>query len=56
MMANFNQERLTLSAQVWAFARLCCDEALAHARERNTFGRPLIKRQVIRQKLVDTCA
>ncbi|WP_028079245.1 acyl-CoA dehydrogenase family protein [Solimonas soli] len=53
IMLNFNQERLMLAAQAWAFAQLCHDEALAYARERTTFGRPLIRNQVIRHRLVD---
>jgi acyl-CoA dehydrogenase len=53
IMLNFNNERIMLAAQAWAFARVCYDEALGYARERQTFGKPLIARQVIRHKLVD---
>jgi acyl-CoA dehydrogenase len=53
IMRNFNNERLMLAAQAWAMAQLCYDEALAYARTRETFGKPLIARQVIRHKLVD---
>jgi acyl-CoA dehydrogenase len=53
IMKNFNQERLGLSAQAWAFAQVCLEESTAYARERVTFGRPLVKSQVIRHKLVD---
>ncbi|MGH8444803.1 MAG: acyl-CoA dehydrogenase family protein [Solimonas sp.] len=53
IMLNFNQERLMLSAQAWAFAQLCYEESLAYARERVTFGKPLIRNQVIRHKLID---
>jgi acyl-CoA dehydrogenase len=53
IMLNFNGERIALAAQAWALAQTCYDEALAWARERQTFGRPLIQRQVIRHKLVD---
>ncbi len=53
IMLNFNNERIMLAAQAWAFAQLCYDEALAYARERQTFGKPLLSRQVIRHKLVD---
>ena len=42
-----------LAAQAYAFAKVCYEEALAYARERQTFGRPLIKNQVIRHKLAD---
>ena len=53
IMLNFNNERIMLASQAWAFARVCYEEALAYARERQTFGKPLISRQVIRHKLVD---
>ncbi|MCA9714150.1 MAG: acyl-CoA dehydrogenase family protein [Myxococcales bacterium] len=53
IMMNFNNERLMLAAMAYAFSRVCLDEAVAYARARETFGRPLIKRQVIRHKLVD---
>ncbi|WP_029922863.1 acyl-CoA dehydrogenase family protein [Nevskia soli] len=53
IMLNFNNERIMLAAQAWAFAQVCYEEALAYARERHTFGKPLISRQVIRHKLVD---
>jgi acyl-CoA dehydrogenase len=53
LMLNFNNERLGLAANAYGFARTCFEEALGWARERVTFGRPLITRQVIRHKLVD---
>ncbi|MGP1677344.1 MAG: acyl-CoA dehydrogenase family protein [Burkholderiales bacterium] len=53
IMSNFNMERLTMSAIACGFARVCLQDALAWARERRTFGAPLIERQVIRHKLVD---
>jgi len=53
IMLNFNQERIMLAAQAWAFAQVCYDEALGYARERSTFGKPLIRNQVIRHKLAD---
>ena len=53
IMHNFNNERIMLAAQAWAFAKVCYEEALAYARERQTFGKPLIARQAIRHKLVD---
>ncbi len=53
IMSNFNMERLTMSAIACGFARICVDDALGWARERRTFGAPLIERQVIRHKLVD---
>lgn len=53
IMMNFNQERIMLAAQAWAFAKVCYDESLAYGRERQTFGKPLIRNQVIRHKLAD---
>ncbi|WP_420427180.1 acyl-CoA dehydrogenase family protein [Algiphilus sp.] len=53
IMQNFNSERLGLAAQAWGLAQACYQEALDWARDRETFGRPLITRQVIRHKLVD---
>ena len=53
IMGNFNGERLAMSAMALGFAQACYDEALAWARQRSTFGAPLIERQVIRHKLMD---
>src|SRR5579863_5018141 len=53
IMRNFNRERLGMAAGCTGYARVCLDEAVAYARERETFGQPLIQHQVIRHKLVD---
>ncbi len=53
IMLNFNQERIMLAAQAYAFAKVCYDEAMDYARSRETFGKALIRNQVIRHKLVD---
>jgi len=53
IMTNFNGERLAMSAMALGFAQACLDEALDWARQRQTFGQPLIAHQVIRHKLVD---
>jgi len=53
IMLNFNNERIMLAAQAMAFSQVCYDEALAYARERQTFGKPLIRNQVIRHKLAE---
>ncbi len=53
IMMNFNQERLMLAAQAYGFAEVCYEESLTYARTRETFGKALIKNQVIRHKLVD---
>ena len=53
IMLNFNQERLGLSAGAYGYAKVCLEEAIAYARERHTFGKPLIANQVMRHRLVD---
>ncbi|MBV8406791.1 MAG: acyl-CoA dehydrogenase family protein, partial [Alphaproteobacteria bacterium] len=53
IMLNFNQERLGMAAGACGYARVCLDEAIAYARERHTFGKPLIANQVVRHRLVD---
>jgi acyl-CoA dehydrogenase len=53
IMANFNGERMAIAAMALGLARVCHDEALAWARERKTFGKPLVHHQVVRHKLVD---
>ncbi|WP_374528161.1 acyl-CoA dehydrogenase family protein [Novosphingobium sp.] len=53
IMRNFNGERLGMSQQANAFARICFEDALDWARQRETFGKPLITNQVIRHKLAD---
>ncbi|MGJ5022978.1 acyl-CoA dehydrogenase family protein [Bradyrhizobium sp. SZCCHNRI1009] len=53
IMHNFNSERMGMAASCTAYARVCLDDAIAYARERHTFGKPLAQHQVIRHKLVD---
>ena len=53
IMANFNGERLLMSASACAFAAVCLDEATEWARNRTTFGQRLVEHQVVRHKLVD---
>jgi len=50
---TFNDERLGLAASAIGFAQVAYEEAVAHAKLRQTFGKPLIQHQVIRHKLVD---
>ncbi len=52
LMANFNRERLMIAAMAVAFARVATDDALDWCRSRETFGRPLVQRQVVRHRLV----
>lgn len=53
VMQQFVSERLGLAVQGYATAQRALDLAVAYARERETFGKPLITRQVIRHKLVE---
>jgi acyl-CoA dehydrogenase len=53
IMGNFTFERLDLIAQSLAFSQVCIDESIAYAKERITFGKPLISNQAIRHKIVD---
>lgn len=53
IMRQFVRERLSLAVQAYATAQRCLDVAVEYARNRETFGRPLISRQVIRHRLVD---
>lgn len=53
IMRNFNSERLGMAMGCCAFARVCLKEAAEWARERETFGKPLIGHQSIRIKLAD---
>jgi acyl-CoA dehydrogenase len=53
IMHNFNSERMGMAASCTAYARVCVDEAIAYAKERKTFGKPIAQHQVIRHKLVD---
>jgi acyl-CoA dehydrogenase len=53
IMHNFNHERLTMAAGCIAAARVCLDDAIDYAGQRQTFGKPLTQHQVIRHKLVD---
>ncbi|MBB5959450.1 acyl-CoA dehydrogenase [Saccharothrix tamanrassetensis] len=53
VMRQFQVERVSLAVQAYATAQRCLDLAIAYARRRETFGRPLMGRQVVRHKLVE---
>jgi acyl-CoA dehydrogenase len=53
IMQNFNSERMGMAASCTAYARVCVEEAIAYAKERKTFGKPIAQHQVIRHKIVD---
>jgi acyl-CoA dehydrogenase len=56
IMNNFNYERLGLIAGSLGMMKVCFEDSVAWAEERETFGKPLIKHQVIRHKLADMSA
>jgi acyl-CoA dehydrogenase len=51
--AHFVSERLALAAQAYATAQRALDLALNWCRRRETFGRPLISRQLVQHTLAD---
>jgi len=53
LMRNFQAERLALAAFGHASAEFVLEEALAYARERKVFGKPVTGFQVTRHKLAD---
>lgn len=53
IMRNFNSERLGMAMGCCAFARVCLQEAVDWAQQRETFGKPLVGHQSIRIKLAD---
>lgn len=53
VLENFNSERLVAAQQCMAYARVCLEEAVAWARDRETFGKKLGEHPVIRSKLAD---
>jgi len=53
IMRNFNGDRLGIAQQAAAYARLCYEDALDWAQQREVFGKPLIRNQSIRHKLAD---
>ncbi|HEU5472206.1 MAG TPA: acyl-CoA dehydrogenase family protein [Actinophytocola sp.] len=53
IMQQFVMERLGLATHAYSVAQRALDLTVAHVRTRQTFGRPLISRQVVRHKLVE---
>jgi acyl-CoA dehydrogenase len=53
LMRNFQSERIGLAVHGYAIAGRCLDLALEWAGRRETFGRKLAQRQVIRHKLAE---
>ena len=53
IMHNFNHERFALAVHSNRYSRICLKDAILYAKERKTFGKSLIKHQVIRHKIVE---
>ncbi|MCC6201297.1 MAG: acyl-CoA dehydrogenase family protein [Moraxellaceae bacterium] len=53
IMTNFQMERLNLAVMANCTSQMALEEALRYAHEREAFGKPLAKMQVIRHKLAD---
>ena len=53
IMRQFAPERLSIAVQAYATAQRCLDLTIRYARERETFGRPIASRQVVRHRLAE---
>jgi acyl-CoA dehydrogenase len=53
IMHNFNGERLGMASGATASARVCLEEAVKWAQQRETFGKRLADHQVIRHKIAE---
>ena len=53
IMGQFAIERLSIAVQAYATAQRCLDLTLAWVGNRETFGRPLASRQVVRHRLAE---
>lgn len=53
IVQNFNYERLSLAGIALGMMEAALEDSIAWAQQRETFGKPLIKHQVIRHKIAD---
>jgi acyl-CoA dehydrogenase len=53
IMTQFAAERLSIAVQAYATAQRCLDLTLEWVRQRETFGRPLASRQVVRHRIAE---
>ena len=56
IMNNFNYERIAMVAGMAGMMKVLFEEAVAWAKQRETFGKALIQHQVIRHKIADMSA
>ena len=53
IMTQFAAERLSIAVQAYATAQRCLDLTIDWVRQRETFGRPLASRQVVRHRIAE---
>jgi acyl-CoA dehydrogenase len=53
IMTQFAAERLSIAVQAYATAQRCLDLTIEWVRQRETFGRPLASRQVVRHRIAE---
>lgn len=53
IMHNFNAERMSMAVSMEAYSRVCLEEAVQWAQQRQTFGQRLADHQVIRHKIAE---
>ncbi|MCP2339330.1 acyl-CoA dehydrogenase family protein [Actinomadura rupiterrae] len=53
IVQNFVAERLSLAVQAYAHAQRCLDLTVQWVHDRETFGRPLASRQLVRHKIAE---
>jgi len=53
IMQQFASERLSMAVQAHATAQRCVDLTIAYAKQRETFGRPIASRQVVRHRIAE---
>ncbi|KAK4864776.1 hypothetical protein LT330_001399 [Penicillium expansum] len=53
IMSNFNHERLFIGMQALRCARVCLEDSINHAMNRETFGKKLVDHPVIRLKIAN---
>jgi acyl-CoA dehydrogenase len=53
IMRQFQVERITMAVEAYATAQRCLDLTASYVRTRETFGKPLISRQVVSHRLVE---
>ena len=53
IMGQFAAERLSIAVQAYATAQRCLDLTIAWVRQRETFGRPLVSRQVVQHRIAE---